>query len=272
MLQRFLYIVGMALLVFGFALPAAAQNGNAMVRVVHASPDAPAVDVFVDGKAALTNVAFKAISNYLEVPAGQHKIAVAPAGKGEAAAVITANPTLEANKAYTVAAVGLLANIQGQIYSDDLAAPAPGKAHVRVIHASPDAPAVAVKVAGGPTLIESLAFPNASNYLPVDATTYNLQVTPAGANDVVLNLANTTLQAGTIYDVIAMGQLANISAEVATYTPQASTTGGAPSTPSTPSAPSQLPNTGAGENLSLVLLGLGALALVSGFMLRRRTA
>lgn len=270
MLRRLLYSLGMALLVLGFALPAAAQNNNAMVRVIHASPDAPAVDVFVDGKAALTNVAFKAISDYLEVPAGEHKIAVAPTGKGEAAAVITANPTLEAGKAYTVAAVGLVANIKGQVYSDNLAAPAPGKAHVRVIHASPDAPAVAVKVAGGPTLIESLAFPNASDYLPVDAASYNLQVTPAGANDVVLNLANTSLQAGTIYDVVAMGQLANISAEVATYTPQASTTG--TGSGSAGGAPNALPNTGAGENLSLLLLGLGALALVSGFMLRRRTA
>lgn len=270
MLRRLLYSVGMALLVLGFALPAAAQNNNAMVRVIHASPDAPAVDVFVDGKAALTNVAFKAISDYLEVPAGEHKIAVAPAGQGEAAAVINANPTVEAGKAYTIAAVGKLADIKAQIYSDNLAAPAAGKAHVRVIHASPDAPAVSVKVAGGPTLIDSLAFPNASDYLPVDAGSYNLQVTPAGANDVVLDLANTSLKAGTIYDVVALGELASISAEVDTYVPQASTTG--TGSGSAGGAPSSLPSTGAGENLSLILLGLGALAVVSGFMLRRRTA
>jgi LPXTG-motif cell wall-anchored protein len=273
-----MFIVGMALFVFSLALPAAAQNNNAMVRVIHASPDAPAVDVFVDGQAALTNVAFKSVSDYLEVPAGEHKIAVAPAGQGEAAAVITANPTVEAGKAYTVAAVGLLANIQGQVYNDDLSAPADGKAHVRVIHASPDAPAVAVKVADGPTLIENLAFPNASNYLPVDATSYNLQVTPAGANDVVINLANTTLQAGTIYDVVAVGQVANIAAEVATYTPQASTTssgtagGSGTESGATTSAPGHLPSTGAGDTLSMLLIGLSALALAAGFMLRRRTA
>ncbi|HEX6288747.1 MAG TPA: DUF4397 domain-containing protein [Herpetosiphonaceae bacterium] len=269
MLRRFLYMVGMALLVFGFALPAAAQSNNARVRVIHASPDAPAVDVFVDGQAALTSVAFKAISDYLDVPAGAHKIAVAPAGQGEGAAVITANPTLEAGKAYTVAAVGALANIKGQVYNDNLAAPAAGKAHVRVIHASPDAPAVAVKVASGPTLIESLAFPNASDYLPVDAASYNLQVTPAGANDVVLDLSNTDLKAGTIYDVVALGQLANISAEVATFTPQASAS---ESGATTTGAPNQLPNTGAADTLSLLLIGLGALAVAGGLVLRRRTA
>jgi LPXTG-motif cell wall-anchored protein len=256
----------MALVALGLTLPAAAQSGTAKVRVVHASPDAPAVDIFVDGQSAMTNVAFFTASDYMDLPAGAHKVAVAPAGAGEAAAVISADVTLEANKAYTIAAVGPLASIKAQIYNDNLAAPAAGKAHVRVIHASPDAPAVAVKVANGPTLIPSLAFPNASDYLPVDATTYNIQVTPANASDVVLDLPNTTLTAGTIYDVFAVGNLANIKAEVKTFTPAAS------GSSSGAAAPGTLPNTGAGDSLSLALIGLGVLALAGGFLLRRRTA
>ena len=63
-------------------------------------------------------VAFPAISDYLDVLAGAHRIAVAPAGAGESAAVITANPALESGMAYTVVAVGQLANIKGQIYND----------------------------------------------------------------------------------------------------------------------------------------------------------
>jgi LPXTG-motif cell wall-anchored protein len=260
MFQRLMLVIGLTLLALGLTAPVSAQSATARVRVIHASPDAPAVDVFVDGSAALTNVAFKAISDYLDVPAGAHTIQVAPTGAGAAAAVITANPTLEAGKAYTVAAVGLVANIKAQIYNDNLAAPAAGKAHVRVIHASPDAPAVAVKVAGGPTLIPSLAFPSASDYLPVDAGSYNLQVTPAGANDVVLDLPNTQLAAGTIYDVVAVGQLANIGVAVATFTPQAA------------AAPGTLPNTGASENLALGLSVVGLLALASGMLVRRRAS
>lgn len=257
MVQRIAMVVGAFMLAFAFVLPAEAQSGMAMVRVIHASPDAPAVDVFVDGNAVLTNVAFPAISAYLEVPAGPHAIAVAPAGAGAAAAVITANPTLAAGSAYTVAAVGELANIKGQIYNDNLAAPAAGKAHVRVIHASPDAPAVDVKVAGGPTLISALAFPNASDYLPVDAASYNLQVTPAGASDVVIDLPNTALQAGTIYDVVAVGQLANIRVELATTTPSST-------------MPSALPETGANDSLYLTFTTLAVLLLAGGLMLRRR--
>lgn len=287
MLRRISLVLGLALLTLGLALPASAQEGTARVRVIHASPDAPAVDVFVDGNAVLTSVAFPAISDYLEVPAGERSFAVAPAGQGESAAVIETTQTLAAGEAYTIAAVGLLANIQGQVYNDNLAAPAAGNAHVRVIHASPDAPAVAVRVAGGDTLIPSLAFPNASDYLPVPAGTYDLQVTPASdLNTAVLDLAGTTLEAGTIYDVVAVGQLANIAAEVATFTPEAddaaaaaSPSASAPaasapaaSAPAAGGTPNTLPNTGVGENLSIVLIGLGVLALAGGFLIRRRTA
>lgn len=272
MVRRLSLVLGMALLALAFALPAAAQSNNARVRVIHASPDAPAVDVFVDGQAALTNVGFPAISNYLDVPAGDHEIRVAPAGAGADAAVITANVTLQGGMAYTVAAVGLLADIRAQVYNDNLAAPAAGKAHVRVIHASPDAPAVRVRVADGPTLIESLAFPNASDYLPVDAGTYNLQVTPAGADDVVLDLSGTQLQAGTIYDVVAVGQLANIRAEVATFTPESAPAGAGDDNGAVVTTPGTLPETGAADGLTIALIAAGLALLAGGFALRRRTA
>ena len=261
MLRRIIFVVGSLLLVLGLTLPVGAQGGNARIRVIHASPDAPAVDVFVDGKAVLSNVGFPAISSYLSVPAGTHSLAVAPAGKGEGAAVIKANPTLEAGKAYTVAAVGFVANIKAEIYADNLSAPAPGKAHVRVIHASPDAPAVAVKVKGGPTLIQSLAFPNASSYLPVAAGTYHLEVTPAGANTVVIDLPNTELKAGTIYDVVAVGKLSDIRVKVATFTPAMSG-----------DMTSPLPATGAGDSQNIGLVILGLLLAFAGLGMRRRMA
>src|SRR3712207_9573819 len=87
-----------------FRSPAAAQAGNAMVRVIHASPDAPAVDVFVGGQAVLTNVSFPAASDYLQVPAGTLAVAIAPTGQSGGAAVITADVPVPAGQAYTIAA------------------------------------------------------------------------------------------------------------------------------------------------------------------------
>ena len=242
-------------------VPAAFAQGTAKVRVVHASPDAPAVDVYVDGAKVLTNVPFFTASDYLDVPAGEHRFQVTPTGQPADKAVIDAKATVEAGKAYTVAATGKVAEIKATILADNLAAPAAGKAHVRVVHASPDAPAVDIKVKGGPTLIANLAFPKDSGYNPVDAGTYDLAVNVAGTDTVALDLPGTTIEAGKIYDIFAVGLLADKSLKVEVTTP--------PAAAAQASVPAQLPRT-SGETLPLAFLAVMALLLLGGGVLVRR--
>ncbi len=261
MIKRFSMVTLLfAMVALFISTPGAFAQSNAKVRVVHGSPDAPAVDVYVGGNRVLSNVPFFTVSDYLDLPAGSYDIKVTPAGDANTAVIDAKGVAVEGGKAYTIAAVGQLANIKAQIYVDNLAAPAAGKAHVRVLHLSPDAPAVDVKVAGGATLTPNLAFPNASAYLPVDAGTYNLQVTPAGQSAVVIDLPNTTLEAGKIYDVFATNVVASIKPEVKVTTPAAAPTAG---------APSALPTT-SGEDTSMLLFGAAAAALLAGGVALRR--
>jgi hypothetical protein len=252
-----------AMLVALALVPAAfAQSAMAKVRVIHASPDAPAVDVYVNGERALSNVPFFTASDYLDLPAGTYQVQVTPAGQPASAAVIDASATIEAGKAYTVAATGPVASIAPTIIEDNLSAPAAGQAHVRVYHFSPDAPAVDVQLADGTKLIEGLAFPAASAYLPVPAGSYDLQVVPAGGSDVVIDLPGTALEAGRIYSVFATNEVASITPELAVYTPAAA-----------PAAPAALPATAEGAMAPLgPLAALAALLIGAAFLLRRRAA
>lgn len=244
-----------------------AQGGIAKVRVIHASPDAPAVDVYVNGNVAISNVPFFTASDYIDLPAGTYQVQVTPTGQPASAAVIDASATIEAGKAYTIAATGLVANIQPTIIEDDLTAPPPGQANLRVYHFSPDAPAVDVQLADGTKLIEGLAFPNASDYLPVPAGSYDVQVVPAGGSDVVIDLAGTPLEAGKTYAVFATGQLASITPQLAVYSPVATPAGGAATTPGS------LPATSAGDEAPLLAITIVAtLLLGAAFVLRRRAA
>jgi len=186
----------------------ASAANEARIRVFHASPDAPAVDVYVNGARAVEGLAFEKATGYVSLAAGSYRIQVVPAGAAlSAGAVIDATVSLEANTDYTVAAVGKVAAIKPAVFVDNNGAPAAGNAHIRVIHASPDAPAVDVAVKGGAVLIPNLAFPNASNYTPVPAGTYDLEVRAAGTMTVALPIPGLTVQAGKVYTVFASGEL-----------------------------------------------------------------
>lgn len=244
----------------------AAQAGTARVRVIHAAPDTPPVDVFVDGNRTLTNVGFPTIGEYQNLPAGKHTFAIAPTGKAATDAIITAEATVQSGKAYSVAAIGL-GNVTAKVFNDDLSAPAAGKARVRVIHFSPDAPGADVEVVNGPTLVQNLAFGEASSYLDVEAKSYDLRLVAAGASTVIVQLPNTTFQADKVYDVIAAGRLANIQVKSSSTTPVSNS---APST-GAPSAQPMMSNTGSDPKMTF-LLSIGLLTILGGLAVRRRVA
>lgn len=180
---------------------------TASVMVVHASPDAPGVDLLVDdakqNNAALT---FPNNTGYLDVPAGRRNVKVNAAGTNNS--VINANVDFERDKNYSVFAINRLSSIEALILEDNLAAPAAGNAHVRFVHLSPDAPAVdIVAVVGGVAspLFPNVSFKGSSPFTPVPAGTYNLQVRLAGTETVALDLPNVQVAAGRIYTVFARG-------------------------------------------------------------------
>lgn len=197
-------LVGGALLI---PATAAAQGATANVRAWHASPDAPAVDIYVDGQRAFANLAFGEVSAYAPVPAGERRIQIFAAGANPATAtpVIDARVSPMAGRNYSVIATGPLAQIAPLVVEDMIAPPAFGKMKVRVLHLSPDAPAVDIAVTGGPVLVRNLAFREVTPYLEVDAGTYNLEVRVAGTNTVALALPNTQLEAGDVLSVAAVG-------------------------------------------------------------------
>lgn len=189
-----------------------AQTATAMVRVAHLSPNTPAVDIWLDGKAvsALKGVSFKAVSGYLSIPIGKHDVAVYVAGTTSNPAIDVKGLALDA-KAYTVAAIGTLGGTGAQalkpaVFVDDLTSN-PAKARVRVIHTSPDAPAVDVAVQGGAVVAPNLAYPNATGYLELGAGTYPLEIRAAGMTAAVFKFSTPALEAGKVYTVFAIGRL-----------------------------------------------------------------
>ena len=170
------------------------------VRAAHLSPDAPNVDIYVDGDQVLADVPYGAISPYLEVPPGSYRIEITAAGDREA--VVFDQEVAVEDGFYTLAAIG---ELEADTF-DVLVLTDAGSALVRVVHASPDAPAVDVSTAGD-TLLGNLEFGQASNYLAVAAGDYTLDISPAGDPESVVASVDVSLAAGTAYSAFAAGYL-----------------------------------------------------------------
>ncbi|MEO8540012.1 MAG: DUF4397 domain-containing protein [bacterium] len=197
--------------VFSPRQASAADTGR--VRVMHASPDTPAVDIFVDGAKAVTALAFPANTPYVSLPAGGHnvKVFVSPSN-GTGAPALEANLEVGAGKDYTILAVGELGKSTLGLYplQDDNTTPAAGKAHIRLIHASPDAPPVNVAVSGTSTnVFTGVAYRNFGPYTPVPAGTYNLDVNVSASGATVLSIPGLKLEDRTVYTAVAVGLAGN---------------------------------------------------------------
>jgi hypothetical protein len=260
-MKRLLALAAVLVLSLTMVTGAMAADGMARVRVVHASPDAPAVDVWVNGTVAFSNAPFKGITPYAELAPGSYKVQVSPTGATEPI-VIDADLDLAADTDYTVVAVGLLADIEPLVLVDNNSAPAAGKAHVRFVHASPDAPAVDIAVTGGPVLFANVPFKGVGEYLPVDAGTYNLEARIAGTDTVALIVPGVALEDGKVYTIFAMGLAGGEPALTAVPSVDASYT------------PTTLPVTGGGVTNLWLLVGVGAglVLLAAGLFLRNREA
>ena len=209
-------LLGMALLAT-LTLAACGDDNNepqpqARVRAVHLSPDAPAVDVLVDGNQVLSNVAYLSASDYLAVRAGARNLTVEPVGSD--VAVIDLDATLDADADYTVFAVNTVGAIEPLAVRDDNTAPAAGQARVRVLHAAPSVGAVDVYFApqggafGQPSLVnlpfKGLSELNGSNYVSVPAGDYTVRVTPTGVPGTVAIQQDLTIPAGAVVTAVAV--------------------------------------------------------------------
>jgi hypothetical protein len=199
-----------------------AGASSAGVRVIHASPDAPNVDVYVNtapgaGAPNIANLAYRSATPYVALPTGDYRFRVTPAG-ATSPVVIDATAPISGSVDYTVAAINQLASISPLVLVDDNTVIS-NKARVRFVHASPNAPAVDVALAGaGPVLFNATTFGNVGvaqpgfgtgNYLVLDGGSYNLEVRLDSNNQVALNLPGINLQNGFVYTIFAVGLVGN---------------------------------------------------------------
>lgn len=186
---------------------------NATVRFAHMSPDAPSVDVSVNGRPVERALSYSATTEYFEVPAGNRTVTITAANASEP--LYEESIALNASTNYTVVVAGETTS-NGRPFDpvmlNDDADPNRtnvSSANVRLLHAAPDAPPVDVTVnATGQVLFDGVAYGNASNYTTVPGGNYTFEAfvaTPDNTGDDIATFADQELPGGASYTLFLSG-------------------------------------------------------------------
>ena len=128
--------------------PAAAKKtvapaGIAHLRILHAVPGAPAVDVYARGDEKIkTDLPYKGLTDYTEVKSGKLPLKVTATGKTDA--LLQDAVTLTKDKWYTLAVYGDSAKPMVLLVNESTGKDDPTKARARVVHLVVGAGPVAV--------------------------------------------------------------------------------------------------------------------------------
>jgi len=237
----------------------------AYIRVIHASPDAGVVDVFVDGNKLLSSFQFGVVTPYVPLPSGKHNVQIAVIGTGVGASVITQSIMITAGTPYTVAALGTKASGYSlSVFTDDNLI-SNNDAKVRVYHLSPGTGNV--NVSNGTTSVASgLAYQKASDYIAIPAGSYKLDATLSPSQNITIG---TTLKPWTVTSVFAIG-VENGNPAIQFISTQVAGMPGMPGTGSDPNAASVTSvSTHSTTPWLPTAFALVIAALAVGFMARR---
>ncbi|MEW9797012.1 CHRD domain-containing protein [Alteromonas sp. CYL-A6] len=210
------------------------EAGNVQVQIVHAASMAPTVDIYVTAPDAvledeqpLVTAAFTDATGLLQVPAGDYRIRITPAGDttvvfdsgtvplpdGADLLVAATNNTGTGDSPVTL----LVADGTSATKLWDVNA----TADIRVVHGISDAPAVDVIANNAVTLVDGIAFPSATGYVSVAPDDYVIDVVADADNSIVaIDDAPVTLAQGVSYTAIANNTLSAPELDLLTDNPR----------------------------------------------------
>ncbi|HEX6892117.1 MAG TPA: DUF4397 domain-containing protein [Chryseolinea sp.] len=173
------------------------------VSVFHTSPDAPNLDILVDDE-KINNVPFEygGTTEYLQFSSGIRGLKIRPYGGGSP--VIDTTITLEPDEHFSLFVIDDYDNASIMMLFDNDDAPAEGNARIRFINLSPDSGPLQLRIKDvALPLTVGQSFTDASQFMELEAKTYDFEITSAGNK--VLELPGSTLQTQWSYTIYVIG-------------------------------------------------------------------
>lgn len=184
-------------------------GGNADLRLLQASLEHDALDLYVEDTQELASVAAGTVSDYASVDSGSRSLGLRTAGGGTN--LVSISRSLSGGKHYTLLAYDASGSVRAALLSEEEDnADAATDARLRVYNAALDAGTLAVYIGdvgasdGDLSVFEdSLAGGNISSFSDVKGASYRVVVTAADdKTDVRLNIASFAVPAGEVATLV----------------------------------------------------------------------
>jgi hypothetical protein len=207
-MKRYLFALGvlaLALAAFVVLIQGirATAADEARVRVAHAVPGGPSIDIKLDGLLVSSNVTYTTVTPYSVLPAGLHQVQILL--HGTEIELISETMILPGGMDFTVAGLAAGAAVTTTSLVDNNH---PANADtVRIVNFSPDTPAIDVEISGTmtSTVISNTLYKEASSYTRgIGVGVASFEVRASGEITPLLTFTET-LDSDTINTVFVMG-------------------------------------------------------------------
>ncbi|MCD8509353.1 MAG: DUF4397 domain-containing protein [Bacillus sp. (in: Bacteria)] len=203
--KTILFMLSFTLITLFHSQGVAAVSDGAAVRIIHASPDAPNLDIYFKKENLFSEIPFKHLSEYVSLPEGSYKIQVYPEGANpkKEKPIIKEKVDIHAGEPTTLAVIGQDNEFSLIAYLDKVNEEK--ESEIRLVHLAPDISQITLE--GKSVLVENLSYSKASEYVQVEPTKQDIKITNSGQGGTLYEIPNLQLMEGLNYSIFTLGLL-----------------------------------------------------------------
>ena len=180
------------------------MHETAHVRILNASPNAPAVDVFVNGQLVADDLAYTAFTEYMPAEPGMYSIRIMPTGLNSILATLD-HAELLPGTIYTMAIIGVETDLSLELIPDSPRThPTNGRAFMRFINLSPYDTEYDVQLSGAP-VVTVLGYTESSDYVSMNPGTYQMKIFNSRDGRLALTNPRVPVRANQFYAAYIVG-------------------------------------------------------------------
>jgi len=181
------------------------------VLIVHASPNAPNIDMYVDGARSLYNISYGSDTGYAIINPGTYSFAFTQTGN--TTPLVTQSFTFEGGKLYSIFTIDSVSKMKAVYVADNIATISLDSVQIRYFDLSPDAPFHTAVITSGTDSVQYTirgfndqgGNSDFQNFTSLKAGTYDLKLSQPGSGTPFKVFNNLVLTGGKVYTIYLKG-------------------------------------------------------------------